>query len=256
MNDSGNFAVCVYDLPIERDDLLDVLIDHFGYHRTDARIRIRNLPGILPDRFAQARALQLVDEIQEAGGHAMVVADDEIPDLKHAPLLHHVRCAEQGFVIVGSSGAIEEVVPWSTLVGLAIGKVHNSISDHGARPVVFNSHTDGLPAVGATPERHHVIHELWLATESPARYFRFKEHEVNFEYLDERKTTSGTTNFKLFVQDIVRHAPQIAYTAAVKSYLDGELRQQDEYSSPEAFHNYVAGQMVVIRTVRRRELEG
>lgn len=104
-------------------------------------------------------------------------------------------------------------------------------------------------------DHHPPVHEFWIATEDPDRCFRFQEHEMNFEYLGERMSTSGTENCKRLVQDIRQRATRIACTSGLNAYLDGNLQAEDRYQSAELFHNFVAGQIVVVRGVRKHETD-
>lgn len=255
MQPSGSYALCIYDLPQDDHPIVQLLVDEFDYHPTDAKVRMRRLPGLLSDRFSYERATQLAVKIENAGAHAGIVEENDLPDIKHAPLLRHVRCEGEGLQIVGLTGEITETISWTNLIFLTVGLVPGSSLDHAARPQVFMSHTDGTPPVGMHRDHHPPIHEFWIATENPDRCFRFQEHQMNFEYLGERKSTSGTENCKLLVRDLQQHAPHIASTASINAYMNGDLRAESRIQSAELFHNLVAGQIVVVRSVRKHELE-
>ncbi len=253
MNLQGTFSVFISELPDDHEPIVDLLIRDFEYHRTDARIRLRHLPGILPDNFSYEKATQLAAELENADCHAGVVDTNNIPDLKHAPLLHHVRCEPQGFTILDISGNVLEALPWSSFTFLTVGAVPTTSVERGA-------HSQATPPASAAREpakaplrSDHDTMALWLATDSPERYLRVVEHEMNYEYLGDRKSTSSSENFKHLIQDILNFAPQIASTLSVKQYLDGRPQRRFHYDSLEALRDATVGQLVVVQEVRRHE---
>jgi hypothetical protein len=74
--------------------------------------------------------------------------------------------------------------------------------------------------------------ELWLACERPWTVYRIVHNQMNYEYLDERKTDSATRNFTLFVDDLSQHAPQAYLTPATRAFLRRDHQRQFEFQSP------------------------
>ena len=253
MNLQGTFSVFISRMPEDREPIVELLVRDFGYHKTDARIRLRHLPGIIPEKFSYEKATQLAAELENADCHVGVVDTNNIPDLTHTPLLHHVRCEPEGFAILDLGGDVQETHPWSSFIFLTVGAVPIASVKHGA----YSQATPPASAAGdpakAPLRSDHDTMVLWLVSDAPRRYFRIVEHEMNYEYLGERKSTSSSANFKYLVEDILKFAPQIASTLSVRQYLDGQLKPNFHYDSLEALREATIGQLVVVQDVRKHE---
>lgn len=253
MNFRGHYSVIVYDLPPEREELLAVLINEFGYHKTDARIRLRHLPGILSEVFPHERATQLAVALENVGCHTSVVSVEELPDLVHAPLLHHVRCEEQGLMVLDMDGELVAVHPWSSFVFLSVGAVPRSSVEQTTRSQVVPTVTASREPLSTPMRVGELTNEMWLCCGSPEQFYRVLEHEMNYEFLGEQMSNSSSVNFKLLVQEILKHAPGLAYSASTRLFLNDQPQENFSYPSAADFRELVAGQIVVVHEVRKHE---
>jgi hypothetical protein len=242
----------VFSLPEEREAVADCLVRSLGYSSLDAKIRLRHLPGILPERFDRPRAEQAAGEINGIGGHAFAVDDADVPRLDHVRMLHHVRIADEGFEIVGVSGAHEETLPYASLALLSIGDVPlgpPGRREPGTAGVVI--HSAPVPPSGSLTTQHRGP-EMWLTTESPFRAFHFEHDAMNYEYLGDRKTTSATANFSELVRDLVDRAPGLFLTRSARTFIGHEPVGQLRFESQDAHRSYVTAQILLMRQVRHK----
>lgn len=244
MSESNDYTLLIDDLPDSRDELVRVLVEEFGYHPTDARVRLRHLPGALPERFSRARASALAQRLQKCGCRASLIEQAMIPDLRHAAVLHHVRCVPPGLFIVAPEGHVSEVVPWSQLLFLSVGALRFGTDEQGH----LDAHAGETHDPNVYAAHDHYSHEAWLAL-TDGRCVRFEEHQMNYEYLEERLASSGTVNFKLLIEDLVRFAPQLTLSASAKAFLSPQVLKDHVFESVEAFRELTAGQIALVRSL-------
>lgn len=242
--------LAVFSLPDDREAIASCLGQRLGYSILDARIRVRHLPGILPEQFERAPAEQTAAEINGAGGHAVAVDEADVPHLDRVRMLHHVRVSEPGFEIVGVSGKTEEIVPYASLALLSIGDVPLGPAgrrEPGSARVVI--HSAPVPPSGTLSTQHRGP-ELWLTTESPFRAFHFEHDAMNYEYLGERKTTSATANFSELVRDLIDHAPSLFLTRSARAFIGHESVERLRFESQAAHRSYVTAQILLMREIQ------
>ena len=225
--------------PEDRDAAIEVMRDSLGFNTIDARVRLHHVPGVWSELFDSSTADRGAKLLNELGAEAYPVCAADVPDLKSAQTLHHVRCRPEGFVIVSLSGDPGETIPWERLSVLSIADVE------GLRENSPNPFVDGVfrRAVGGGPlDKKSEFHgfELWLLCESPFRAFRMDAEQMNYEYLGERLSTSGGENFGHLVSDICQFAPQLILTKLARSYRENPFQGLHHLPSPDVHREAVA----------------
>lgn len=239
----------VFSLPDDRDAVIQLLQDQLHLTPLDARVRFRHLPGLLPDVLDQAVAETAARRLGELGGKAAAVDERDVPFLDYARRLHHIRCADDGLVIVGITGEAEEVVPWTRLSLMSIGDVP-LLEVRRATDVGAGSLHPSPIAPTDTIENRRYGPEIWLSCESPFRVFHIEHEAMNYEYLGERKSTSATANFSELVKDILKHTPHLFLTHSTRAYVGHGSYEDVRFDSQEEHESYVIAQILLMRQVR------
>jgi hypothetical protein len=61
---------------------------------------------------------------------------------------------------------------------------------------------------------------------------------MNYEYLGERKTDSATVNFRLFLDDLLRHTPHAYVTPSTRAFLAHGAERLYHFDSTEHLQRY------------------
>jgi len=232
------FQVVVFATPDDPHDLAEVLTEVLGIHLTDAMLHARRAPGILPDRMSREQADRLAAAVDELGLHAESVSAEEIPDFGHGEAVHHVQCPEAGLDIFGLRGGLDDCVPWDEIELICVGVVPQETTRHYL--------TDEMATLSAArrtaPPPHDVPlspgPELWFIRRSPPHAYRVDHKRMNYEYLGERKTDSATVNFRLFLEDLLRHAPRAYVTPSTRAFLAHGSERLYHFDSTEHLQRY------------------
>jgi hypothetical protein len=228
----GNYRVVVFGDPEDVTVIKEILTESAGLHADDAATAAHMAPGILPGRFSREIAEAVAAQIGHRGVNAVSLRAAEIPKLDHAEIVHHARCQADGLAVLSVRAELERLVPWSDVSLLSMGCVPTETVPRLSAEAAVIVHAAPNPhraSVGAVP--HHGM-ELWLACERPWTVYRIVHNQMNYEYLDERKTDSATRNFTLFVEDLSQHAPQAYLTPATRAFLRRDHQRQFEFQSP------------------------
>lgn len=217
--DAAGYRVAVFSVPHDRSVLAAALSEALELTGLDARIRAHNLPGILPERLSQSEAARVVDSLRQSGCDADMVLDEQLPDLRHAPKAHHVRCTASALEVLPTTGDELERIPWNRVALISVADVPLDAAHHHAPPRTV--------MIRGTPRRNDaesttVVRgpELWLALVEPFGVLHIDHREMNYEYLGERMTGSATTNFSEFLADVRREAPHAVLTPTAQAFFD------------------------------------
>lgn len=221
-------------------------------HPTDAMIRAHSAPGILPDQLSDDEAAHWVQAIGELGLHSEAVPAAEVPDFGHGEAVHHARLLEAGLEIIEIHGQEEQVVPWPDVALLSVGQVPQEVSRRYVMPTTtLTAARRTLPPPVDVPLPSGP--ELWVVGTNPLRPFRIDHKRLNYEYLGERKTDSATRNFRVFIEELVRHAPGAYLTPATRAYLEhGSLRHY-EFDSPAELRRYTVFHVMLWQRLRQQQ---
>lgn len=246
MEGPTRYTLIVEALDSENALARQILIDHLGYHQIDLQRTARHLPGILARDLFEDRALALKQELEDAACRAVITPTESLPDVEHTPAQHHVRCVDSGLVVLDLNGEVGETIPWLNLYYISIGSIPYEMSSHSKGEISLE--TFQITGVhDALVKSHPKAHEMWIAVQSPDRVLRFDEHVMNYEYLNERKTTSGPSNFKLFVNDIIKCAPHVMKSKTAAEFLTTNSILKSNFNSAEDFRNQVQAEIVLAR---------
>jgi len=243
MSDSEDFLIFVFDVCDDRDAVLNVLTEKFEYHKTDANIRFRHMPGMLREHFPRERAQELAGALNAIGCHAKVVEGSKLPDLKHAAQIHHLRCVDSGLEVVNADGSVSETLSWESINLVTVGAIPSSTVD--GSPTIH-------PNAAATDHADPVTHpekfamELWVVANQGQLFFRAEQHEMNYEYLGDRKVSSTKGNLELLVRDILEKASHLLVLGTTRDFLNHRPLKTYAFSTPDDLRDLVAGQVAVV----------
>ena len=246
MESSAEFSVVVGSIPEDNAQAKQILADQLDLHKIDLQRSIHHLPGIVAKNLTEQKAVFLKQLLTLAGCEVVIAETASLPDVEHAPHVHHVRCEANGLELLDVKGEPTEVIEWSAFYFLAIGNI--PIAPGNEQQAGISVQTHGTTGVhDAILKSQPKAPELWLASSNPDHCLRFDEREMNYEYLGERLTSSGTKNFELFVRDLVNFAPHMTLTDPASAYLDGKSVLTYNYESADDFRHIVQAQMVIAR---------
>lgn len=244
------FRVVVFAAPDEPSDLGDVLARVLGLHPTDAIIHAHSVPGVLPDSLPEDLARRLADEITATGIQASAVSAGEVPSLDEAEVVHHARCGAHGLDIVGLRGESELVVPWTSVDLISVGQIPQEVARH-VSPSEMTTVRSGRRTGPSTFEAPLAPGpEAWIVATNPSRIFRVDHKRMNYEYLADRKTDSATTNFRLFLEDLVARAGHAYRTPATRVFLQHGSVADYSFDSAEALQRSTVLHLLLHRQVR------
>lgn len=247
----GDSRLLVLSLPDSPDDLTPVLMDLFGLNRIDARIQLHRLPGLLPETLTQEQAEAAAQAIHAVGGYAVRIAAADIPDLRHPEQIHHLRMPDDALEIVGLKGDVQETIPTKDLELFSIGAVPLEMSHRENIDTMTVVHSAPGPKGSSVDMPAMRGAEAWLIAENPFRCYRINHGEMNYEYLGERKTESATTNFRLFADDLIAHAPGMYLTPSTRAFTGHGLFRHYAFDSHEELQNHTLFHLLIRRQMHR-----
>lgn len=253
MDNIGHYALIVATLD-NKVQARQILVDQLGYHHIDLERTVRHLPGILARNLTEVQASALHDGLEQAGCRCVVTLMDSLPDVEHVAASHHVRCLESGLEVLDLAGEKVEVIPWSSFYFISIGNIPHSMNAQPKSEISLESFQvtgvhDAL--IKSVPKAN----QLWLAARLPDRCFRFDEHEMNYEYLGDRMTSSGTRNFQLFAEDLIRYAPHLVRSKSAADFFRSHSILKSNFASADDYRHQVQAEIVLARDEVLRDHE-
>jgi hypothetical protein len=237
-SDDRCFRVVVFAAPDDPHELADVLTEILGIHHTDAMVHSRLVPGILPDRLSCEKSERLAAAINGMGLHAESVSADEIPDFGHGEPVHHVQCPEEGLDIFGLRGGLDDCVPWGEIELICVGVVPQETTKHYLTNEMTNLSAARRTTHGPLEVSLSDGPELWFIRRNPPHAYRVDHKRMNYEYLGERKTDSATVNFRLFLDDLLRHVPHAYVTPSTRAFLGHGAERLYHFDSADHLQRY------------------
>ena len=249
MTDPHSFRVVVFSRPDDPSELHELLERELGLNQVDAGIAVRHAPGLLPQRWPPEVAERAAQAITHTGLKAVAVAESTIPDLSDAETVHHLRCSEEGLAICNLAGEVDRTWNWDDLQLISVGRVPLERQRHyitdtvtHSRPSPADEYLSGEPLHGL---------EAWLLFDGPGRILRCDSEHMNYEYLGERKSASGTANFELLIADMTVDAPQAFLTPATRNYLTRGPILNYDFKDSAALKEYTVTEYVLWRELRQ-----
>lgn len=204
---------------VDQNAALPILQRTLGLNAIDARTRLNHVPAVWIEEFDQGVAQSAAAQLQELGIEAAAVPADKIPDLRQVRTLHRVACIASGLVIDSLTNETDQTIPWSRVGLLSIADI---VDVHGRTegrlPDMFYRHDPGITDQKALPGDHGL--ELWILCDPPFEAFRIVADMMNYEYLQERRTSSSSDNFQSFVCDILEHGSNVLLTGSARDFLN------------------------------------
>ena len=245
------FRVLVLSVPEDPAELTPILTSQLELNSVDAKILQHNLPGLLPKPVPRETAETLCSQIHDVNGYAICLAADEIPDLSRPIHLHHAACHEGGLDVYDLQGNVDSTIPAEDLELLSIGalpteKTHREVD---YEPPLHTStgpkgSTLDLPAMMGA--------EAYLIAENPFRIYLINHNEMNYEYLGERKSTSATANFRLFIDDIIAVARGLYLTPATRAFTNHGLMHHYQFDSQESLRRHTLFHLLICRQMHQQ----
>jgi hypothetical protein len=190
--------------------------------------------------------------IHEAGGYAITVPASEIPDLSRPVRLHHAACTDKGLEIYDVNGNVSETIPPDDLELLSIGAMPTE-STHRVVAAEPRLHTSWGPKGSDRDLSDMLGAEAFLVTENPFRVFLVNNNEMNYDYLGDRKSTSATANFRLFVDDIIALSPGLYLTPAGRAFTGHGLLNHYIFDSQDALRSHTLFHLIICRQMHKRD---
>jgi hypothetical protein len=238
-----SYRLAVTAIGEDRDAAVEILRQTLGMNAIDARTRTAHVPGIWLEEFPAEAAQLAALQLREQGGTAAAIPAAAVPDLRSARTLHHIRCQDEGLVIISIAGDPEQTIPWENVGLLSVADVA------GLREQVAGGLPNGVfrhdPGIVESHHRHHGL-ELWLITRSPVSGYRIDAELMNYEYLGDRRSPSTEANFAHLVEDIRRSAPRLVQTPSALEYDPASSRSLQQMDSPAAHRDAVAAHWAVV----------
>lgn len=215
-----SYRVAVFAAPDDLHDLAGIFERVLAMHPTDAMFHARAAPGFVCDRLTAETANRLADEIRQSGLQARAVDSESLPQLEHAPAIHHTRCLEAGWEILGLHGTTEQVIPWADLELISLGDIPQEATRRYQVADMSAVKSARRTAGGATNVPLSPGPEVWILCRNPDRGYRIDHKRMNYECLGARKTDSATTNIRLLLDDVIARAPHVYLTPATRVYAE------------------------------------
>ena len=248
MAESETYRVVLFSRPDDPAELRELLAEQLGLNRVDAGIAAHHAPGVLPQKLNEGTAEKAATAISTLGVRSITVEQSQLIDPSSAESVHHVACSDDGFALFDLSGNQREAVPWSDVCLVCSGRVPLDQTHHfqmGNR-----LHASPLPPDGTVDGTMRGC-EAWLILDNPRRVIHIDSNHMNYEYLGERKSTSGTSNFELLLNDIVAHATQAYITPTTRACIGHAGVASYDFDSSKELQ-----QVVVVQDLLARELTG
>ncbi len=214
-----SWRVVVFGQPDQIPDLAEVLSSELGLVAIDAMQHAHSAPGVLPHSMDRTTAERVAGAIARSGLSAKAIPDAELPQLHEAPRLHHVRCEDNGLVLIGLHGEVTERIPWASFQLLCIGQVpEDSVRRYDATDThLLAAAPDPLIRSHAYPVSEGP--EAWLFA-APDRVFRIDHLQMNYEYLGERMESSAAVNFRLLIDDLLTRTVHLRRSPSTRAWLE------------------------------------
>lgn len=246
-NAAAKNRVVIFAAPAEPEELAELLVEHLQLHPIDARVNARAVPGILPGHFSPEKAHALVEAVSQLGLAAEVIAEEDIPSLERAEDIHHPRCTEEGLAILDVRGNVERTIPWQDIEMLSIGYVPLEKVRHYVTPSTVVVRSAPKPIEPEEEVTAFTGPEAWLIVKGEPSVYRIDHKEMNYECLGDRKTTSASRNFRLFVTDLIARTPQAYLTPATHAFLRRGLMRHYLFRSSEELKRYTRFHLLLLR---------
>jgi len=246
-------VVSVEDKPFFFQVLADALCEVHGINRVDAMRRARNSHYIFEAGLAEDQARRLRDLLTQRDVPSAVVPMTCFVKLGKAVWLAHAACIEESFRIQPMEGKPFSV-EWPDITMIGYGHVEHRIQKEpkGGLGPAGDVGAFGIAAgVGLAPGfgfyRHSTMYDRAKHFESVlqqkeevelhdcldmfvgslrdaefAAHFRVFSNRFCYDYLGGRKQPTSTGNFRCFVEDIAKFAPNLLLTGRTRRFLSGD----------------------------------
>lgn len=228
-----NFQVAIFAPANDPHALAEIFREQLGLHPTDAMIWARHIPGLLNQHFTAQQAEALTRAIVELGVQAHAFPVDQVPNLRHAETVHHVRCEAAGLQVFDLHGNADVLIPWSAIQTICVGEIPFETTRRfasGDWTAVSAGHHVQRPemTVPLTPS-----YEAWITCQPPFQNLRIEHERMNYEYLGDDLSDSSATNFHRLILDLTKSAPGALLTESTKSFMNHEHPQHYRFASAE-----------------------
>lgn len=235
--------IAILSRPHDFKELGEVFEQVLQMHPTDAMLAARRAPGVMSESLSTDQANALAAALGRIGLCVRVLAPDQVPDLHVARVVHHLRCLDAGLQIMELHGWPALVVPWAALQMVCVGEVPQEKSRHYVEEKAV---TAGHHHVQPTPTDFPLSPgpAAWITCRSPFPALRV-DHLMNYEYLGPRMSDSATANFRLFVDDVIAHAPGVFLTDSTLAFVEHGSLLAYRFASSDDLQHYATWQSLL-----------
>ena len=202
----------------------------------DAKIRWHQVPAVWPEEYTEEVAVAARDQLRSVGVSVCAVPASSAENL-HAQTVHHVRCTDEGFVVLSLTGEAGAPLSWETLKLISVADVDGL--QHRTTGAFSTDYLQTHPHITPSDANKRTEHglELNLIFSDPQACYRIDAGLMNYEYLGDKLSSSTTENFKQLLVDLVRHAPAAAQTPLTEQFATGRLHERDRLKSSQVHHD-------------------
>ncbi len=229
-----------------------------GLHPTDAMVWLaRSTPGSWPRPLSADQARELLDGLYDLGVAAEAWLIEKFPELNPARTIHDAACLPEGFRVKGLRGEPIHWVPWNKVELVCAGRIEAEDEFRGLTPPRWPSAVvAGLRALTFrkpyTAPRHaravrlprDPVGEVLIVRKDPRIAFRVVENRMNYAYLKDRLSTSASTNFPLFVADLVARSDDAYLPPSTRALLNGGDPSSYTFATPQALLDYATHRLL------------
>ncbi len=170
------------------------------------------------------------------------------------------RASNTSAILPGRSSSPEEPVSLGRVAGaMAVGAVLGGIPGAimAASSYIPNQQRmPALPQPGRTIRRKSrppkpkdtLVADIF--TLEPTIRIRFVSNALNYDYLGDRLTPSGTINFRTFLADIERFSPNLVMTPLARRAMKGDKFRKDKFKGDRAFEDHCRYALAMMTTGR------
>ena len=253
------YRLVIHSEGVDPHLIRDLLAEELDMHGTDAMRLAAHAPGVIPHELSLDKVRILVERLTQAGLDAEGWLADQLPDLSGPREVHRLQCLAGGLQTVGLRNEPEHWVPWSQIELISVGMVpqvpkQRRVESPGwsrvsgaAAATAFGPIASAFrPRVSKTIKvQQPSVVELWIVRNRPVQALRIHQEQMNYEYLADRLQSSSAANFRLFLEDLLRSAPQASITPATHSFLVYERPGRHHFSSSQQLMEYTTWQLLI-----------
>ncbi|HEV3120313.1 MAG TPA: hypothetical protein VGY53_00350 [Isosphaeraceae bacterium] len=252
----NTYRLVMFEAPDDPKAVRDVIAGVTGTHPTDAMQWLARMPGIWPYPLAEGEVRELLDGLFDLGVPAEAWRVDSLPDLSPPRTFHNAACLPGGLQIKGLRGEPTHWVPWNKVELVSAGRLALGDEVREVAPLGWAAALAGgfNALIGRAPpsaRRGRVMRiprdpvgVALIVRKDPRIAFRVVEDQMNYSSLGERRKSSASENFPLFLNELCARATDAYITPATRSYLENKEPSEHDFPSSHALLDYTTHRLL------------